>query len=96
MWLFYALAGPIALGMVTGVLQYFAARTVTLYVRLIVGYTWFCTISIIVLVPADIWIVSDLSFSFLRFSLSSRYSSVRLCSIRVAQRILLVLWVCSC
>jgi hypothetical protein len=55
MWLFYALAGPIALGMVTGVLQYFAARTVPLHVRLIVGYAWFCTISIIVLVPADIW-----------------------------------------
>jgi hypothetical protein len=59
MWLFYALAGPIALGMVTGVLQYFAARTVPLHVRLIVGYAWFCTISIIVLVPADIWTVSS-------------------------------------
>lgn len=64
MWLFYALAGPIALGMVTGVLQYFAARTVPLHVRFIVGYAWFCTISIIVLVPADIWTVSGSSTTF--------------------------------
>nr|PNR62243.1 hypothetical protein PHYPA_000667 [Physcomitrium patens] len=55
MWVFYALAGPIALGMVTGVLQYFAARTVPLHVRVVVGYAWLCAISIIVLVPADIW-----------------------------------------
>ncbi|CAK9859285.1 unnamed protein product [Sphagnum jensenii] len=55
MWVFYALAGPIALGMVVATLQYFAASTVPLYVRWIVGYAWFCTISIIILVPADIW-----------------------------------------
>ena len=69
MWLFYALAGPIALGMVTGVLQYFAARTVPLHVRLIVGYAWFCTISIIVLVPADIWTVSSVIY-YLLFAVS--------------------------
>jgi hypothetical protein len=55
MWVFYALAGPIALGMVVATLQYFAASTVPLHVRWIVGYAWFCTISIIILVPADIW-----------------------------------------
>ncbi|KAG0604957.1 hypothetical protein M758_9G021800 [Ceratodon purpureus] len=55
MWMFYAFAGPIALGMVAGVLQYFAARSVPLHVRFIVGYAWLCSISIIVLVPADIW-----------------------------------------
>ncbi len=57
MWVFYALAGPIALGMVVATLQYFAASTVPLHVRWIVGYAWFCTISIIILVPADIWTV---------------------------------------
>lgn len=57
MWFFYALAGPIALGMVVATLQYFAASTVPLHVRWIVGYAWFCTISIIILVPADIWTV---------------------------------------
>jgi hypothetical protein len=55
MWVFYALAGPIALGMVVATLQYFAASTVPLHARWIVGYAWFCTISIIILVPADIW-----------------------------------------
>lgn len=57
------------LGMVAGVLQYFAARTVPLHVRLIVGYAWFCTISIIVLVPADIWTVS-IAFPYLLFAFS--------------------------
>ncbi len=57
MWVFYALAGPIALGMVVATLQYFAASTVPLHARWIVGYAWFCTISIIILVPADIWSV---------------------------------------
>jgi hypothetical protein len=40
---------------VVATLQYFAASTVPLHVRWIVGYAWFCTISIIILVPADIW-----------------------------------------
>jgi hypothetical protein len=65
MWMFYAFAGPIALGMVAGVLQYFAARTVPLHVRFIVGYAWLCSISIIVLVPADIWTVSSVITTFL-------------------------------
>lgn len=70
MWIFYALAGPIALGMVTATLQYFAARTVPLHVRFIVGYAWFCTISIIVLVPADIWTVSCCHLPLLQITLN--------------------------
>lgn len=58
--MFYGFAGPIALGMVGGVLQYFAARSVPLHVRFIVGYAWLSSISIIVLVPADIWTVSSI------------------------------------
>ncbi len=75
MWVFYALAGPIALGMVVATLQYFAASTVPLHVRWIVGYAWFCTISIIILVPADIWTVRKTThhhhhYPLLRYPLS--------------------------
>lgn len=34
---------------------YFAGPDVPRYVRYTVGYTWFCSLSIIILVPADIW-----------------------------------------
>ncbi|CAM6097600.1 unnamed protein product [Calypogeia fissa] len=56
MWFFYPVAVAITLIIVGGTLKYFAAASVPLHVNLIVGYTWFCTVIIIVLVPADIWI----------------------------------------
>lgn len=36
-------------------LRYFAGPEVPRYVLFTVGYTWFCSLSIIILVPADIW-----------------------------------------
>ncbi|RWW67909.1 hypothetical protein BHE74_00024602, partial [Ensete ventricosum] len=41
--------------MVTITLRYFAGPDVPRYVILTVGYAWFCSLSIIILVPADIW-----------------------------------------
>lgn len=43
------------MGMVGLTLWYFAGPDVPRYVRFTVGYTWFCSLSIIILVPADIW-----------------------------------------
>lgn len=55
MWVFYLISLPLTLGMVILTLRYFAGPDVPRYVFLTVGYTWFCSLSIIVLVPADIW-----------------------------------------
>ncbi|MCO5596987.1 hypothetical protein L7F22_051059 [Adiantum nelumboides] len=55
MWMFYAIGLPFTLGMVVATLRYFAGPDVSRYVLTAVGYTWFCSLSIIVLVPADIW-----------------------------------------
>ncbi|KAL3692946.1 hypothetical protein R1sor_006597 [Riccia sorocarpa] len=55
MWLFYTIALAITLSMVGATLRYFAAPNVTWTVLITVGYTWFCTVVIIVLVPADVW-----------------------------------------
>ncbi|XP_022854996.1 uncharacterized protein LOC111376279 [Olea europaea var. sylvestris] len=55
MWVFYLISLPLTLGMVILTLKYFAGPEVPRYVFLTVGYTWFCSISIISLVPADIW-----------------------------------------
>lgn len=60
MWVFYLLSLPLTLGMVTVTLRYFAGPDVPRYVLLTVGYTWFCSVAIIILVPADIWTVSSL------------------------------------
>ncbi|CAL5358302.1 unnamed protein product [Camellia sinensis] len=46
---------PLTLGMVLLTLKYFAGPYVPRYVLFTVGYTWFCSLSIIILVPADIW-----------------------------------------
>ncbi|KAL8200059.1 hypothetical protein R6Q57_011398 [Mikania cordata] len=54
MWVFYLISLPLALGMVVLTLNYFAGPDVPRYVFITVGYTWFCSISIIILVPADI------------------------------------------
>ncbi|XP_075510389.1 uncharacterized protein LOC142546518 [Primulina tabacum] len=55
MWVFYMISLPLTLGMVVLTLKYFAGPEVRRYVYFTVGYTWFCSISIIILVPADIW-----------------------------------------
>ncbi|XP_042373428.1 LMBR1 domain-containing protein 2 homolog A-like isoform X3 [Zingiber officinale] len=55
MWVFYLISLPLTLGMVTVTLRYFAGPDVPRYVVLTVGYAWFCSLSIIILVPADIW-----------------------------------------
>lgn len=55
MWVFYLISLPLTLGMVVLTLKYFAGPDVPRYVFFTVGYTWFCSISIIILVPADVW-----------------------------------------
>ncbi|CAN1183002.1 hypothetical protein LINPERHAP2_LOCUS36286 [Linum perenne] len=61
MWVFYLISLPLTLGMVVSTLRYFAGPEVPRYVLFTVGYTWFCSLSIIILVPADIWTVLLLS-----------------------------------
>ncbi|KAG5014990.1 hypothetical protein JHK82_020681 [Glycine max] len=46
---------PVAVGMVIVTLKYFSGPDVPKYVFFTVAYTWFCSLSIIILVPADIW-----------------------------------------
>lgn len=53
--MFYAIGMPFTLSMVVATLRYFAGPDVSRYVLTAVGYAWFCSLSIIVLVPADIW-----------------------------------------
>ncbi|GMH05928.1 hypothetical protein Nepgr_007768 [Nepenthes gracilis] len=55
MWVFYLISLPLTLGMVVFTLKYFAGPHVPRYVLLTVGFAWFCSLSIIILVPADIW-----------------------------------------
>ncbi|XP_027334109.1 LMBR1 domain-containing protein 2 homolog A isoform X1 [Abrus precatorius] len=55
MWVFYLISLPLTTGMVLLTLRYFAGPEVPRYVLFTVGYTWFCSLSIIILVPADIW-----------------------------------------
>ncbi|CAI9104076.1 OLC1v1002687C1 [Oldenlandia corymbosa var. corymbosa] len=55
MWVFYLVSLPLTMALVAITLRYFAGPDVPRYVHLTVGYTWFCSISIIILVPADIW-----------------------------------------
>ncbi|XVF67247.1 hypothetical protein PTKIN_Ptkin10aG0105300 [Pterospermum kingtungense] len=55
MLVFYLISLPLTMGMVILTLKYFAGPDVPTYVFFTVGYTWFCSLSIIVLVPADIW-----------------------------------------
>ncbi|KAF7803754.1 LMBR1 domain-containing protein 2-like protein A-like [Senna tora] len=49
--------------MVILTLRYFAGPEVPKYVFFTVAYTWFCSLSIIVLVPADIWTTIDGDYS---------------------------------
>ncbi|KAG5015588.1 hypothetical protein JHK85_021724 [Glycine max] len=55
MWVFYLISLPLTVGMVLFTLRYYAAPHVPRYVLLTVGYTWLSSLSIIILVPADIW-----------------------------------------
>lgn len=55
MWVFYLISLPLTLGMVILTLRYFAGPYVPRYVLLTVSYTWFCSVFVIILVPADIW-----------------------------------------
>ncbi|KAI3755297.1 hypothetical protein L1987_55093 [Smallanthus sonchifolius] len=55
MWLFYLISLPLTMGMVIFTLRYFAGPHIPRYVLFTVGYTWFCSLSFIILVPADIW-----------------------------------------
>ncbi|KAL1831753.1 hypothetical protein ACET3Z_001404 [Daucus carota] len=55
MWVFYIFSLPLTMAMVMLTLKYFAGPEVPRYVLFLVGYTWFSSISIIILVPVDIW-----------------------------------------
>ncbi|TKY60249.1 LMBR1 domain-containing protein A [Spatholobus suberectus] len=55
MWVFYLISLPLTVGMVLLTLRYYAAPHVPRYVLFTVGYTWLSSLSIIILVPADIW-----------------------------------------
>ncbi|KAM7482309.1 hypothetical protein LguiB_006892 [Lonicera macranthoides] len=55
MWVFYLISLPLTIGMVTLTLRYFAGPDVPRHVLFAVGYAWFVSLSIIILVPADIW-----------------------------------------
>jgi hypothetical protein len=67
MWVFYLISLPLTLGMVVVTLRYFAGPAVPRYVVVTVGYAWFCSLSIIILVPADIWQVRSLAASLSHF-----------------------------
>uniref|UniRef100_A0A0D9WNC0 LMBR1-like membrane protein n=1 Tax=Leersia perrieri TaxID=77586 RepID=A0A0D9WNC0_9ORYZ len=54
MWAFYLVSLPLTVGMVVATLRYFAGPAVPLHVLGIVGYAWVCSLSFIILVPADI------------------------------------------
>ncbi|KAF5789927.1 putative LMBR1-like membrane protein [Helianthus annuus] len=57
MWVFYLISLPLTMGMVMLTLRYFAGPDIPRYVLFTVGYTWFFSLSFIILVPADIWAI---------------------------------------
>ena len=57
MWMFYAISLPVTLGMVVWMLMYYASPRVLPHVRIIVAYAWFVNVSIVILVPVDVWTV---------------------------------------
>ncbi|KAI4977803.1 hypothetical protein ZWY2020_014357 [Hordeum vulgare] len=57
MWLFYLISLPLTLSMFIVTLHYFTGPGMPRYVQATVGYAWFCSLSVIILVPADIWMV---------------------------------------
>ncbi|KAG8498111.1 hypothetical protein CXB51_007301 [Gossypium anomalum] len=72
MLFFYLISLPLTMGMVILTLKYFSSPDVPNYVLFTVGYTWFCSFSIIILVPADIWTINNLN-SILQFFPSYLY-----------------------
>lgn len=75
MWVFYLISLPLTMGMVLFTLRYFAGPSVPLYVLFTVGYTWFVSLSIIILVPADIWLVLS-PFLFYPLSIKENFESL--------------------
>jgi hypothetical protein len=57
MWVFYVISLPLTVGMVAATLRYFAGPAVPARVLAVVGYAWLCSLSFVVLVPTDIWMV---------------------------------------
>ncbi|KAM0911324.1 hypothetical protein ACQ4PT_013551 [Festuca glaucescens] len=57
MWVFYLISLPLTAGLVAATLRYFAGPAVPLYVLATVGYAWLCSLSFVILVPADIYTV---------------------------------------
>ncbi|KAM0918110.1 hypothetical protein ACQ4PT_008768 [Festuca glaucescens] len=55
MWVFYLISLPLTAGLVAATLRYFAGPAVPLYVLATVGYAWLCSLSFVILVPADIY-----------------------------------------
>ncbi|GBG59074.1 hypothetical protein CBR_g24418 [Chara braunii] len=54
MWSFYAFALPVTLAMVVVTLHHFASSQVDRVARFTVGYAWFVSLSIVILVPIDV------------------------------------------
>uniref|UniRef100_A0A2P2M4P6 LMBR1 domain-containing protein 2 homolog A n=5 Tax=Rhizophora mucronata TaxID=61149 RepID=A0A2P2M4P6_RHIMU len=76
MWVFYLISLPLTLGMVILTLRYFSGPEVPRYVLFTVGYTWFSSLAVIILVPADIWTTKfDLDNSGISFFWSWSYWS---------------------
>ncbi|RDY03948.1 LMBR1 domain-containing protein 2-like A, partial [Mucuna pruriens] len=80
MWVFYLISLPLTMGMVLLTLRYYAAPRVPRYVLFTVGYTWLSSLSIIVLVPADIWTVLanhsvHFASQFLKITISSYHEN---------------------
>uniref|UniRef100_A0ACD5ZL52 Uncharacterized protein n=1 Tax=Avena sativa TaxID=4498 RepID=A0ACD5ZL52_AVESA len=55
MWVFYLISLPLTVGMVAATLRYFSGPAVPLYVLATVAYAWLCSLSFVILVPADIY-----------------------------------------
>ncbi|KAK7319451.1 hypothetical protein RJT34_04172 [Clitoria ternatea] len=76
MWVFYMFSLPVTVGMVIVTLTYFSGPDVPKYVFFTVAYTWFCSLSIIILVPADIWTtLNDIENGVISFLWSLSYWS---------------------
>ncbi|XP_024959927.1 LMBR1 domain-containing protein 2 homolog A-like isoform X1 [Cynara cardunculus var. scolymus] len=89
MWVFYLISLPLTMGMVIFTLRYFAGPDIPRYVLFTVGYTWFCSLSFIILVPADIWTaMSDQNRGGMSFFWSWSYWSTFLLTCRAVVPIL--------
>nr|XP_034891439.1 LMBR1 domain-containing protein 2 homolog A-like isoform X1 [Populus alba] len=85
MWVLYLIWLPLTLGMVILTARYFAGPEVPRYVFFTVAYTWFCSLSIIILVPADIYsTIFDLDHEGISFFWSWSYWSTFLLTCRGA------------